>query len=103
MIRAFVQTSPDQYKELDRLRKERRKSLSKLVREAVSSFIKKKEYSVSILSSFLPAVNQDRYKAVTAYFPKHDWDLLEKISKNTGRCKTQLIRKAVKEYLSEGL
>ncbi|GAH14005.1 unnamed protein product, partial [marine sediment metagenome] len=36
MIRPFVKISLKQYKELDRLRKEKKESLSKLIREALS-------------------------------------------------------------------
>lgn len=101
MIRPFVKISREQYKELDRLRKEKKESLSKLIREALSYFTKNKEHSISVLPSFLPACTKDQHKTVTAYFPKHDWNLLERISKNTGRCKTELLRKAVDKYLGD--
>jgi len=101
MVRSFVKISLDQYTELDRLRKERKESLSKLIREALSSFIKKKEHSVSMLPSFLPASAKDQCKTVTAYFPKGEWNSLERISKNTGRGKTELITEAVEEYLNQ--
>ncbi|UCG94836.1 MAG: ribbon-helix-helix domain-containing protein [Candidatus Aerophobus sp.] len=101
MVRPFVKISPDQYEELDRLGKEKKESLSKLIREALSYFIEKKEYSIGVLPCSLPASTEDKYKTVTAYFPQHDWNLLKTISKNTGRCKTELVRKAVEEYLRE--
>ena len=101
MVRPYVKISLDQYEQLDRLRKERKESLSKLIREALLSFTKKKEHSISALLSFLPACTKDKYKTVTAYFPRHEWDLLRKISKNTGRCKTELLRKAVEQYLNQ--
>jgi len=41
------------------------------------------------------------YISIKLYFPRSDWDLLEEISKNTGKCKTELIRQAVDEYLGE--
>jgi len=96
-----VKISLDQYEQLDRLRKERKESLSKLIREALSYFTKKGKHPVSVLPSVLPAFTGDKYKTVTAYFPQHDWNLLERISKNTGRCKTELIKEAVNEYLRE--
>ncbi len=99
MVRPFVKISLDQYEQLDRLRKERKESLSKLIREALSHFTKKREHSVSTLPSFLPASTKGKYKTVTAYFARHEWDLLQRISENTGRCKTELLRKAVEEYL----
>jgi len=101
MVRPFVKISLNQYEELDRLKKEKKESLSKLIRQALSSFAKKKEHSVSTLPSFLPASTKDKYKTVTAYFPRYDWNWLERVSKNTGRCKTELLRKAVEEYLRD--
>ena len=98
MVRPFVKIALKQYKELNTLTKEKKESLSKLIREALFHFTKKKEYSISILPSFLPASTKDQYKTVTAYFLQLDWNLLERISKNTGRCKTELLREAVKEY-----
>jgi len=103
MVRPFVKISLDQYKELNTLRREKKESLSKLIREALSYFTKKKEHFISTLPSFLPACTKDQYKTVTAHFPQHDWSLLETISKNTGRCKTELLRKAVEEYCMERL
>jgi len=103
MVRPFVKISLDQYEQLDRLRKERDESLSKLIREALSHFTEKKEHSISVVPSFLPASTEDKYKTVTAYFPQHDWNLLKTICKNTGRCKTELLRKALEEYLRASL
>ena len=103
MVRSFVKISLDQYTELDRLRKERKESLSKLIRRALCYFTKKKEHSVSMLPSFLPASAKDQCKTVTAYFPKGEWNLLKAVSKNTGRCKSELIKEAVDEYLRESL
>jgi len=98
-----VKISLDQYKELNTLRREKKESLSKLIREALSSFTKKREHSISTLPSFLAASTKDPYKTVTAYFPRYEWDSLQRISKNTGRCKTELLRKAVEEYLRKSL
>jgi len=101
MVRPFVKISLDQYKELNTLRREKKEPLSKLIREALSYFTEKKEHSISTLPSFLPVCTKDKYKTVTAYFLRHEWDLLRKISKNTGRCKTELLRKAVEQYLNQ--
>lgn len=101
MVRPFVKISINQYKELNALRREKKEPLSKLIREALSSFTKKKEYSVSTFPSFLPAFTKDKYKTVTAYFPQYEWDSLQRISENTGRCKTELLRKAVEQYLNQ--
>ena len=103
MVRPFVKIALNQYKELNTLRREKKESLSKLIREALLSFTKKKEHFVSALPSFLPASTKDKYKTVTAHFPQREWDLLQRISENTGRCKTELLRKAVEEYLRKSL
>jgi len=95
MVRPFVKISVHQYEELDRLRKEKKESLSKLIRESLSYFIEKREHSISVLPTFLPPLTEDQYKTVTAYFPKHDWSALERISKNTGRYRTELLREEV--------
>ena len=101
MVRPSVKISLKQYKELNTLRREKKEPLSKLIREALSYFTKKKVHSTSILPSFLPASSKDKYKTVTAYFPRHEWNLLKGISKNTGRRKTNLLREAVKKYLKQ--
>ncbi len=72
MVRTFVKISLGQYRKLDRVRKERKESLSGLIREALSHFTEKKEHSIGVLPSFLPASTDDKYKTVTAYFPKHE-------------------------------
>ncbi len=99
MVRPFVKISLNHYKELNTLRREKKESLSKLIREALSSFTRKKEHSVSTLPSFLPASTKDKYKTVTVYFPRDEWNSLKMISRSTGRCKTELLRVAVGEYL----
>lgn len=103
MVRPFVKITLKQYKELDTLRREKKESFSKLMREALSSFTRKKEHSVSTLPSFLPASTKDKYKTVTAYFSRDEWDLPGVISRSTGRCKTELLRVAVEEYLRKSL
>ena len=103
MVRRFVKISLNQYKELNVLRREKKESLSKLIREALSSFTKKREHSISTLPSFLLASTKDKYKTVTAYFPRDEWDSLKIISRSTGRCKTELLRLAVEEYLRKSL
>ncbi len=100
MVCCLVKISLDQYQQLDRLRKERKESLSKLMRETLSHFTKKKEHSISVLPSFLPTCTKEQYKTVTAYFRRHDWNLLERISKSTGKCQTELVRDALDDYLN---
>jgi hypothetical protein len=38
---------------------------------------------------------------VFVYAPQKNWELVKKISWQTKRCKTDLVREAVKEYLRE--
>ncbi|TEU10631.1 MAG: hypothetical protein E3J21_25765 [Anaerolineales bacterium] len=101
MVRPWVKVSLCQYQELKRLTEKRGKPLSEIIREAVAKFTTKKDYPVSAAASHLPKGTRDKYKSVSAYFPRSDWNLLEKISKNTGKCKTELIRQAVDEYLGK--
>ncbi len=99
MVRPWVKVSLCQYQELKRLTEKRGKPLSEIIREAVCGFVKKRQFSASTTVSSLPKRTRNGYKSVSAYFPRSDWNLLEEISKETGRCKTHLIRKAVDEYL----
>jgi len=101
MIRPWVKVSLCQYQELEKLRETTRKPLSQMIREAVSRFVRKKDFAVSPTASYLVKGTRDEYKSVSAYFPRSDWNLLERISRNTGECKTELIRHAVDEYLGE--
>jgi len=99
MVRPFVKIALKQYKEQNTLRGEKKESLSKLIREALSSFTKKKEHSISISASHLPREARENYRRVTTYLSRSDLSLLASISKETGRCKTHLIREAVDNYL----
>ncbi len=101
MVRPWVKVSLCQYQELNRLREETNRPLSEIIREAVRRFVKKKLFSASTTVSYLPRGTRNRYKSVSAYFPRSDWNLLEEISKNTVRSKTELIRLAVDEYLGK--
>lgn len=101
MVRPWVKISLYQYEKLKRLRKKSGKPLSEIVRKAVSQFVKKRDFPVSTTASHLLKRTRDKYKAVSAYFAKSDWDLLERISENTGECKSELIRQAVDEYLGK--
>ncbi len=99
MVRPWVKVSLCQYDKLNRLREETGKPLSEIIREALCQFVKKKDFAVSPTFSYLAKGTRDRYKSVSAYFARSDWNLSEQISKNTGRSKTELIRQAVDEYL----
>ena len=101
MIRPWVKISLCQYQELRKLKEETGRPLSEIIREAVSGFVKKKDYPVSTAASYLPKGTRDKHKSVSAYFPRPDWNLLEGISKDTGECKSELIRQAVDEYVAK--
>jgi len=99
MVRPWVKVSLCQYQKLRKLRERSGKPLSEIIREAVCDFVKKKDFPVSVTISHLAKGTRDKYKAVSAYFPRSGWDLLEEIAENTGRCKTELIRQAIDNYL----
>jgi len=99
MVRPWVEISLSQYEELNKLREKRDESLSGIIREAVGEFLKKKDFPAGTAVSYLPKGTRNRYKSVSAYFPRSDWSLLEEISRNTTKCKTELVRRALDEYL----
>ncbi len=101
MVRPWIKVSLCQYQELKKLKEETDRPLSEIIREAVSGFVKKKDFPVSTTASYLTRRTRDKYRSVSAYFFRFDWDLLERISENTGKCKTELIRQAVHEYLAK--
>ncbi len=99
MVRPWVKVSLCQYEKLKRLRKKSGKPLSEIIRESVCELVKKKDFRVSTTALYLPKGTKSKYKSVSAYFPRSDWNLLAEISKNIGECKTELVRQAVDEYL----
>jgi len=99
MVRPWVKVSLRQYDKLRNFREKTGKPLSKIIREAVGGFLKKKDFPTDTAVSSLARGTSKRYKSVSAYFPRSDWSLLASISKETGQCKTHLIREAVDEYL----
>ncbi len=101
MVRPWVKVSLCQYRELKRLKEETGRPLSEIIRACVCRFVRKKDFPVSATVSYLPKGSRDKYKSVSAYFVRSDRNLLEEISKNTGKCKTELIRQAVDEYLAK--
>ncbi len=101
MVRPWIKVSLRQYEKLRKLREGTNRLLSEIIREAVSKFVRKKKFAVSPTASYLAKGTRDEYKTVSAYLPRSDWSLLEKIAENTGRCKSELIRQATDEYLGE--
>ena len=69
MIRLWVKLFRNHYEQIKKLKKRIGKSLSTIVREAVSQFIKKKDYSINIVAFHLPKTSSDKYKTMNAYFP----------------------------------
>jgi len=99
MVRPWVKVSLCQYEELKRLKEKKDKPLSQIIREAVGEFLKKKDFPADATVSSLAGGTRNRYKSVSAYFPRSDWGLLEELSKNTGKSKTELVRQALDVYL----
>ncbi len=71
-----------------------------MIREAVSSFVTRKDYQINIGASHLSRKTRENYRRVTTCLSRSNLSLLASISKETGRCKTHLIREAIDEYLS---
>ena len=101
MVRPWVKVSLCQYEKLNRLKEETGIPLSEIIRKAVCDFVRKKDFAVGTTASYLPKGTKGKYKSVSAYFARSDWSLLEEISKNTGRSKTELARQAVDEFLEK--
>ncbi len=99
MVRPWVELSLSQREKLKRPTEKGDKALSEIAREAVRKFAKRKNFPIKTAASYLPKGTTNKYKSVSAYFARSDWNLLQEISKNTGKCKSKLIRQAVDEYL----
>jgi len=99
MVRPWVELEKDQYERLKELEENTGKRVSRMIREAVSSFVTKKDYSISIGASYLPRATRENCRRVTTYLSRSNLSLLVSISKEMGRCKTHLIREAVDKYL----
>jgi len=100
----FVKTSrinlySSQIKKLEKIAQREGKARVQVVREAVKRFLGKRTFERNTFNFNAPSAKGT--KGIYPRFSKSDWDMLNKISKNTGRCKTELLRKAVKEYLRE--
>ena len=101
MIRPWVELSNSQYERLKKLKEKTGNPLSQMIRKAVSSFVAKKDYSISISASHLPRKARENYKTITVYFRRSrrsNWNLVEEISRDTGRCKIDPVREAVWEF-----
>ena len=101
MVRPWVEVSNSQRQQIKELNESTGNSMSGMIRETISSFVARKDDSMSIGASHLPKAAREDLRPVTAYLPRSEWDLLVRISQNTGRCKTELVREAVEEYLRE--
>jgi len=99
LIGPWVELEKNQYELLKRLQENTGRPVSGMVREAASRFLTRKDYSSSIGASHLPRGRREDYRRVTAYFRRSDLSLLVRIPKETGRCRTRLIREAVDKYL----
>jgi len=62
MICPWVELEKDQYKRLKELEENTGKRVSRMIREAVTSFVTKKDYSISIGASHLPREARENYR-----------------------------------------
>ena len=99
LVPPWVELEKEQCERLKELQENTGKPVSEMIREAITSFVRKKDYSISISASHLPRATRENYRRVTTYLSRSDLSLLACISKETGRCKTDLIREAVDRYL----
>ncbi len=81
MVRSWVKVSLYQYNKLKKLRETARKPLSQIIREAVCEFVKKRDFPAGTSVPSLARGTRNRYKSVSAYFPRSDWSLVVRISK----------------------
>ena len=100
MIRPWVELEKDRYQRVNNLGKKTGRPISGMIRKAIPNFVRKKGYSIIMGPSQRPRTSRENYGRVTTYLSRSDLILLKSISKQTGRCKTHLIREAVNEYLS---
>jgi len=102
MMRPWVVLEKGQYQRLKELQENTGKAVSRMIREAVSSFVTRKDYHINIGASHLPRKTRENYRRVTTYLSRSNLSLLASISKETGRCRTDLVREAVARYLKYG-
>jgi len=101
MVRPWVKVSLSRYENLNRPKEKTGRPPSEIIRGSVCRFVRNKDFPVSATVSYFPKGTKNGHKYVSAYFPRSDWDLLERISENTGKCKSELVRQAVDEYLGK--
>jgi len=75
------------------------KRVTQLVREAVEAFLSRETYGRSTFGFSPPRAKALR--RIYPLFPGLHWDALTAISQETGKCKTDLVREAVDEYLRD--
>jgi len=71
MVCSWVKVSLYQYERLKRLKEKTGKPLFEIIREAVSKFVRNKDYPINITSSHLPKARH-KYKTMNAYFLRSD-------------------------------
>ncbi len=76
MVRPWVEISLGQYEKLKRLTEKKDKPLSGIIREAVCEFLKKKDFPTGTAVSSLARGTRNRYKPVSAYLSRSDWNLI---------------------------
>ena len=77
------------------------KATSQVIREAVKRLLNRRTFERNAFN--FDASSAKGTKRIYPRFSKSDWDMLNRISKKTNRFRTELVRKAVDEYLKESL
>lgn len=85
MVRSWVGLSLDQLAKLEELGNATGKSRSGMIREAVSSFLLRRQYQAGATIPGLPSAPGHGCKSVTVYLPPLHWDSLREISRGTRR------------------
>ena len=73
------------------------RAVTELIREAVKGFLGRPVHERNVFN-----LSSSSAEGVTRVYPRlreSDWDALTAISRETGKCRTDLVREAVNEYL----
>jgi len=90
---------PSQIKKLEEMARKEGKATAQVIREAVKRFLNRAIYERNTFN--FDASSARGTKRIYPRFSKSDWDMLNRVSKKTNRHRTDLVRKAVDEYVRE--
>ena len=96
---SYVSFYPSQMKNLEEMARKQGKATAQVIREAVKRFLNKRTFKRNTFNFDASSVRGT--KRVYPRFSKSDWDMLNRVSKETNRFRTELVREAVDEYLRE--